>query len=163
MERFFLFVAALSLVSVPCFAQTPGKDYPLKPITLVVAYEAGSSADILVRPLAEKASVKLGVPIAVVNKPGAGGAIGAKEIFDAKPDGYTIGSYNGAVINKLQGLHPFNHRGYDMIGVYNTSPCVIIVNAKKQWKTAKEFIDYAKAHPREVKASTSSKGGYFWL
>jgi tripartite-type tricarboxylate transporter receptor subunit TctC len=165
LARICFFVLALTLVLgfEAWAADVKKEEYPVKPITLLVAYEPGSTADLLVRPLAEKAAARLGVPIVIVNKPGAGGAIGGKEIHDAKADGYTLGAYNGMVHNKLQGLHPFDHRSFDMIGVYNTSPSVIIVNAERPWKSAKELIDYAKAHPREVKAATSSKGGLFWV
>lgn len=163
MRRLILFAVLLTCLGlVGKDAHTEVK-YPEKPIKLIVPYEAGGTADIMIRPLAEKVSAKLGVPVMVINKPGAGGSIGGREIYGSKPDGYTIGSYMGMLLYKLQGVTPFGHRDFDMIGIYNIEPVAIVVNAKRPWKSIKEVIEYAKLHPMEIKAATSSKGAYFWL
>lgn len=137
--------------------------YPSKPITLTIPYEAGSGADVLTRPLVEDASKKLGVPIMIVNKPGASGTVGLKQILDSKPDGYTLGQHSALASNKLQGLFPKNQRDVDMVGCFQYDPATIVCNAKKPWTSLKELIEYAKAHPEEVKVATSSKGAIWWL
>ncbi len=138
--------------------------YPEKPITFILPLEAGSGGDILTRPLVEGAAKKLGQPIIVINKPGASGAIGLKVVHDAKPDGYTIGMTTSFVVtDKMHGVFPYNQNDFDMIGVFQTDPAVVVSTAKKPWKTIKEMADYAKAHPGEVSAATSSKGAIWWL
>ncbi len=80
------------------------EEYPVKPILCVVSAEAVSDLDILARPFLQKASSRLGKPIIIVNKPGAGMTIGYREIHDAKPDGYTIGvatAYYRMIITNL--------------------------------------------------------------
>jgi tripartite-type tricarboxylate transporter receptor subunit TctC len=63
--------------------------FPVKPINFIVPLEAGSDGDLLSRPFAQRASAVMGQPIVIVNKPGAGSTIGAREVYNAKPDGYT--------------------------------------------------------------------------
>jgi tripartite-type tricarboxylate transporter receptor subunit TctC len=140
-----------------------GSEYPTKPITLIIPYEAGSGADVLTRPLVEGASKKLGVPIMIVNKPGASGTIGLKQVLDSKPDGYTLGQHSALASNKLQGIFPKNQKDVDMIGCFQYDPATIVCNAKKPWNSIKEVIEYAKSHPEEVKAATSAKGAIWWL
>jgi tripartite-type tricarboxylate transporter receptor subunit TctC len=137
--------------------------YPRKPITFIMPYEAESGVSTLTRKAVEIAEKKLGVSIIYVNKPGAAGVIGGKDIYNAKPDGYTVGGYAPLVINRLQGLYPYGQRDFDMIGLIGYAPVVIICNAKTPWKSVKELIDYAKEHPKEVKAATSAKGAYYWV
>ena len=140
------------------------EQYPSKPITFVIPFEAGSGSDILTRPLVEGVSKKLGVPMIIVNKPGAVGTLGVKQVLDSKPDGYTLGSHHSALAtNKLQGIFPKNQKDIDMIGCFQFDPATIVCNAKKPWKSIKELIEYAKTHPEEVKAATSSKGAIWWL
>ena len=74
-------------------ASTPGwgQSYPAKPLMLIVPFPAGGSTDIVGRIAAEGMSKDLGQPFVVDNRGGAAGAIGAKAIADAQPDGYTLG------------------------------------------------------------------------
>ncbi len=142
---------------------TGADKYPSKPITFIIPYEAGSGGDLITRPLVEGASKKLGVPIVVINKPGASGTVGLKDILDAKPDGYTIGQHSALDANKLQGLFPKGQRDVEMIGTYQCDPGIIACYAKKPWKTIQEVIEFAKGHPEQVSAATSSKGAIWWL
>ncbi len=152
---------ALLLSGSPGPAQE--KDYPRKPITFIIPYEAGSGGDVVTRPLVEGASKKLGAPMVVINKPGASGTVGLKDILDARPDGYTLGQHTALTLNKLQGLFPKNQKDVDMIGVFQAEWVIICCNAKKPWKTIQEVIGFAKTHPEEVKMATSSKGANAWL
>jgi tripartite-type tricarboxylate transporter receptor subunit TctC len=139
------------------------EQYPSKPITFIICYEAGSGADVITRPLVEGASKKLGVPIMVVNKPGASGTVGLKQVLDSKPDGYTLGQHSALATNKLQGIFPKNQKDVDMVGCFQHDPATIVSNAKKPWNSIKELVDYAKAHPEDVRVATSSKGAIWWL
>src|SRR6267154_380228 len=87
-------VFAMGLVATELRAQT----FPSEPITLIVAWPAGGGSDISMRLLADAVSKQIKVPVVVLNKPGAGGAIGHREIVNAKPDGYTIGMFSSGGI-----------------------------------------------------------------
>ncbi|NDW07339.1 Bug family tripartite tricarboxylate transporter substrate binding protein [Jiella pacifica] len=78
-------------------------DYPTRPITMLVGYGAGGQTDLVARATAHVMSDKLGQPVNVVNKPGVGGAVAARELKRAAPDGYTVLFNSNAMIN----LAPF--------------------------------------------------------
>lgn len=140
--------------------------FPVKPITYIVAAEAGSDADVLVRPLCQRVSAILGQPVMVVNKPGGGHTIAYREIHDAKPDGYTIGGgYVTITANKLQGLLPYDHEAFTVLGAFATYIPSIFGSAKTQrpFKTMEEVIKFAKAHPGEVSIATSGVGQSWWI
>ena len=128
--------------------------------------EAGSDGDVLLRPLCQKASAIIGQPLIIVNKPGAGSTIGFREFHDAKPDGYTIGY--GAVtliINKYQGIIPYDHDGFVLMGTYATYVPIIVASAKTQrpFQSMREVLSFAKSRPGEVSIATSGVGQSWWV
>jgi tripartite-type tricarboxylate transporter receptor subunit TctC len=140
--------------------------YPVKPITCVIPMEAGADGDINGRPLMERVSTILGKPIIVVNKPGAGQTIGYREIYQAKPDGYTIGSGALTLITaKLQGFFPYDHRDFTLMGVYYFQSALIFASNKTQrrFKTVQEAFAAAKARPGEISLATTAAGGAWWI
>jgi tripartite-type tricarboxylate transporter receptor subunit TctC len=140
--------------------------YPAKPITIILPYEVGADADVLARPKMQKASAILGKPVVIVNKPGGGQTIGMREIYNAKPDGYTIGLANiSVVLAKMQGLLPYDYRDFTCICLCNTSSAVILASAKtkRPFKSVEEVVPFAKANPGEVSLLTSATGGPLWL
>src|SRR6266852_9389938 len=80
-----VFIAFLALAALPCAAQ-----YPERPLTFLAGFPPGGLVDIVTRVVAEGMKPKFPHGIAVVNKPGAGGAVAVSELVQAKPDGYTI-------------------------------------------------------------------------
>jgi tripartite-type tricarboxylate transporter receptor subunit TctC len=140
--------------------------FPVKPINFIVPLEAGSDGDLLSRPFAQRASAVMGQPIVIVNKPGAGSTIGAREVYNAKPDGYTVGMAAVTLItNKLQGLMPYDHNDYTLLGMFYTFNHIMIGSTKtaRPFKTIEEVIAYAKTHPGEVKLSVASVGQSLWI
>src|SRR5688500_9522530 len=91
MLRFAMQAALLAGAVLAAPAAAPAQTYPSRPITLVVTFPAGGSADIVARALEPKVSADLGQPIIVENRPGAGGNIGIGGVARAAPDGYTLG------------------------------------------------------------------------
>lgn len=139
--------------------------YPVKPITFIVPMEAGGDGDIVSRPLAQKASAILGKPIMIVNKPGAGSTIGYRELYGAKPDGYTIGMATITIVtNKLQGLLPFDYHDLSLLGTFYRMYGNVFgsTKTKRPFKTVQEAIAFAKAHPKEVSMSTAGIGQSLW-
>ncbi len=143
---------------------TPAQEaYPRKPITFIIPVEAGSSMDSSGRPLAELMQKELGQPMIIVNKPGAAGTIGLRDIHGAKPDGYTIGLAQTAHYAKLVGLVPFDHNDLTVVGVPSGGVPGIMVPADRPWKSVKELVEHARSRPGELKVATTARGGYWWL
>ena len=79
-------------------AQASGEDFPSDPVTMTVGQAAGGSSDLIARAVTEGASEDLGVPMPVVNKPGANGALATQEVVNAAPDGHDLVLLNASLI-----------------------------------------------------------------
>lgn len=140
--------------------------YPVKPILFIVAVEAGGDGDVLVRPIMQRVSQMLGQPIVIVNKPGGGSSIGYREIYGAKPDGYTLGWGSATIItNKLQGVSPLDYHDFTQLGAYATFFPIVIASTKSavKFNTIQEAIAYAKANPGKLNMSTAGVGQSWWV
>lgn len=134
--------------------------FPSQPITMVVPWPPGGGSDVAMRLVSDFASRKFGVPVVVVNKPGAGGTIGLKEVAQSKPDGYTItmiatgaifAQYNNPAANALS--------DFDMIAFVGDDPAALTVQSKTGLKTLAEFVNAAKASPGKLKNGNDQPGG----
>jgi tripartite-type tricarboxylate transporter receptor subunit TctC len=152
--------------SIALTAAHAAEKYPVKPITAIVAVEAGADGDVLVRPIFERVSKMIGQPITVVNKPGGGSSIGYRELHRAKPDGYTLGWGSATIItNKLQGVMPLNHNDFTMLGAYATYFPIVIASTKSNVKldSIQEAIKHAKANPGKLNMATAGVGQSWWV
>ena len=151
--------AALLIITKPQ-AQT---NYPTKPITVVVPYGAGGSADSRSRQLAQKMSLILKQPFVIDNKPGAGGNIGTEFVARAAPDGYTIGMGNFAPLAVNKTL--FGTLRYDPetdlspIILIEKGPLILVVNPNSQYKSIQDIVAAAKAKPGTLTFSSGGIGG----
>jgi tripartite-type tricarboxylate transporter receptor subunit TctC len=108
----------------------------------------------------------LGQPILVVNKPGGGSSIGYRELYAARPDGYTIGWGSATIItNKVQGVSPLDHHDFTQLGGYATYFPIVVAatKAKVQLNTIQDAIKYAKANPGKINFSTAGVGQSWWV
>ena len=139
--------------------------YPTKPITLVVCYAPGGTTDITARPLADAASKFLGQPIIVVNKPGGGGAVALTSLKNEKPDGYTLCTIPGsAILIQHQRKVPYDAtKDFTSIIKFSETFAGVVVRADSPWKTFKELLSDAKAHPGKIKYGTSGAGSFHHL
>jgi len=156
---------AAGLIGVSAVAQAAEK-YPVKPIMSIVGVEAGADGDVLVRPLMQSVSKMLGQPIVIVNKPGGGSSIAYREIYAARPDGYTIGWGSATIItNKLQGVSPLDYNDFTHLGAYATFFPIVIAATKSnvRFNTIQDAIAYAKANPGKVNMSTAGVGQSWWV
>jgi tripartite-type tricarboxylate transporter receptor subunit TctC len=137
------------------------QEYPTRPITMIVPFPPGGVADIVGRPLAATMEKSLGQPIVVVNRPGAGGAVGMTAAAKADPDGYTILMALSSisifpVSDPLQGkAAPYQISDFMPIALVTADPTVLVVSAASPYKTVPEFVAYAKANPGKVNYSSS--------
>src|SRR5690554_207358 len=152
---------AAALFAVPSWAQAD--DWPSRPITMVVPFPPGSSPDTLARMVADPLAQKLGQPVVVENKPGAGGNIGTRQVAKAKPDGYTLLlTINGPIVT-APALYKTT-LGYDpdtelqVISMVGTSPNVLVVPADAPADNVQQFVERAKAKPGELNYGSVGPG-----
>lgn len=149
----FTAVAALAtvLMAGAAAAQDKAAAYPDRPIHVVVPYGAGGGIDILARLIGDKMSQGLKQPVVIDNKPGAGGELGAFQVKNATPDGYTLlAAASGAMAISPATKKSLNYntlRDFAPIGLIASFPLVLVVNNDLPVHSVKEFVEYAKAHP----------------
>jgi tripartite-type tricarboxylate transporter receptor subunit TctC len=158
-----LFIVFLALVSVLTCANAQAQStYPTKPIKFIVPYPAGGPLDTVARLTGQKLSERLGQPVIVENKPGAGGNLGAEAVAKSTPDGYTIlmGAVATHAINPtLYKKMPYDaQRDFQPVTLLVSTPNVLVVNPSVKANTVKEFIALAKAEPNKMNFGSGSSG-----
>ncbi len=155
---FAVVIAAISFVN-PIGASAQG--YPNKPIRVLVGYAPGGGSDIIARLVAQNLQTRLGQPVVVENRPGAGGNLAIDLVAKARPDGYTLlvtpntFTMAPALFSKL----PFDVlKDFAGVGIIATSPMVVIVNPQVPIFSVAELIQYAKANPGKLSYSTPGIG-----
>jgi tripartite-type tricarboxylate transporter receptor subunit TctC len=135
--------------------------YPTKPITMIVPFPPGGVADIVGRPLAASMEKTLGQPVVVLNRAGAGGAVGMTAAAKADPDGYTILMALSSisifpVSDPMQGkAAPYQISDFVPIALVTADPTVLMVSAASPYKTVADFVAGAKANPGKLNYSSS--------
>jgi len=133
--------------------------YPEREVTLIVTYSPGGGTDRLGRILAKLVGKHLGKPMVVVNKVGAGGAVGYQYAARAKPDGYTcVVTVASQLTNEALGRKELSMSYFDPIIRVNLTPGAITVRADAPYKTFHEFIDYMRKNPGKVKLGGAAPG-----
>ena len=151
--------AWILLFSFEVFAQ----GFPAGPVSVVVPLAPGDAADISVRTMAEEMSRRLGVPVLAVNRPGAGGAIGAAAVVQAKKDGQTILFAQNGALTFRPAVDP-QSVSYDAqkdlvpLGISSRTPSVLVVRSDAPYKTFAELIDFAKKNPGQVRVGHPGSG-----
>ncbi len=148
-RRRFQLLAATLLAAV---VAGPALAYPDRPIEAVVPWPAGQELDILARAIVPVMSRQLGVPMAVINRPGGGGVVGTTEARGAKPDGHTIlfNSIGPMLTQSLAGNAPYKVTDFDPIGMFNASTFVVIVRADAPYKTIQELEAHAHKNAKPL-------------
>ncbi len=156
---------AVWLVPVAAYSQA---DFPQRPIELVVPYAAGGSADLHTRIVADKLREFLGQPALVLNKPGAGTALGAGYVATSKPDGYTLYSAAAGVFVYLHVLNPgftYGLKDFAPIAATTRYPQIIVANKDLPVKNVKEMVEYIRNHPGKLSycsVGIASSGHLLW-
>jgi len=159
----FRILTAACLV-LPLTSAVAADAYPAKPVTIVVPYPPGGAADLTARPFAPAFERALKQNVVIVNKPGAGGAVGMQQVAIAPPDGYTIMLTVFAIstipeADRVAGRTPtFTREQFVPIARVNADPTLIMVGAATPWKSIKELVDDAKKRPNQI--LFSSAGNY---
>lgn len=156
-------VAGLTLavggMTVQASAATHGS-YPTKPIQVSVEYPPGGATDLQARIVTELAKKYIGAPVYVVNHPGAGGQLGWDQFVTmAHPDGYTLAAYNIPSFLAQSYVYKTRYNIQNVIPVANwgADPATLIVPKSSPFKTVKQLVDYARAHPGKLTFSGAGK------
>ena len=127
--------------------------YPNGPVKLVVGFAPGGGVDLLARGVARKLGERLGQPVVVENRPGAGSTIAANAVAKAKPDGQTL-LFNSIAHSINKSLYPSlpydTLKDFVAVGPVATAPNAISANPNAPFKTLGEMIDYAKKNPGKL-------------
>lgn len=135
--------------------------YPTKAIHLVITYGQGGTADITARATAAKLAERLGQPIIVENRTGAGGALGTEYAAKANPDGYTLYQGSIAPMAILPALGKINYdplADFEPIALQATLPLVLAVNPSVPAHSVRELIELAKSKPGSLNFGSSGNG-----
>jgi tripartite-type tricarboxylate transporter receptor subunit TctC len=149
--RLLASVAVLSMAFVAC-GPSRAADYPDHDITFIVPYAPGGGSDQQARRLQPGLQKALGVNIRIVYKTGGGGAVGFSELYRAKPDGYTISNVvvpNIIVTSKGKNVG-YKPGDFAYIGMTAQAVGALMVPKNSPFKSLKDFVTYAKAHPGKV-------------
>ncbi|OPY67000.1 MAG: Tripartite tricarboxylate transporter family receptor [Syntrophorhabdaceae bacterium PtaU1.Bin034] len=157
LQAFFVCISLLFAASLVFAAD----DYPNKPIQLICPYAVGGVTDLSSRLIAEKMGEYLKQPVIVVNKPGAGAALGTGFVAGSKPDGYTIvTTWTGisVLVPLINPNLPFKMSDLAPIGKSVVLDMLMLVNKDVPAKTIPEFIAYAKKNPKKLSYATAGVG-----
>ncbi|MEC7259866.1 MAG: tripartite tricarboxylate transporter substrate-binding protein, partial [Pseudomonadota bacterium] len=144
------FMAALAAVTLGFGVPALAQDYPTKPITMLVGYNAGGQTDLVARAAAAVLAEDLGQPVNVVNKPGAGGGVAARELTQAKPDGYTIMFHANSVVNQdpfLMKRITFTPEDFEWGGFITVYQAGLITQKDAPYDDLDGFVAWAKENP----------------
>jgi len=149
-----------SLVASSVWAQEPA--FPQRgPLEITVLFPAGSSADVTARMLADGMSRQLNQRVLVVNRPGAGGAIGYKYVQAQKPDGYAlVWNSNSISTTYHSGQLGFDYQAFDAVARVLVESVVLAVKSDSRWRTLQDFVAEGKSKPKTLNVGHSGIGSH---
>lgn len=152
LDRCIRVIAAMLTLGIAGTAAAQPARYPARPVTVIVPFDAGSATDVVARTLQPYLSAALGQQAVVVNRAGASGTIGAGEVAQARPDGYTTGLLGMAGLALLPHVRrlPFEHSSFDFICQVYSAPVVAMVAPNSPHRTIQELLAFGRANPEQV-------------
>jgi tripartite-type tricarboxylate transporter receptor subunit TctC len=138
----------------------PAKNFPNKPVRIIVGYSAGGGNDIVARVVSAKMAEGLGQPVIIENKPGAQSIVAAEYVAKAAPDGYTIlmgpsgpMTMNPATYSSL----PYSPvRDFVPVSMIGSFPLILVVNPSLPVQSVKDLVEYAKSRPNNINYAASA-------
>lgn len=170
-------VALAALAAAVLTAGAAMAAWPDKPIQILIPWPAPNDPSTLVASaIAPVMSERLGVPVKVVNKPGGGAVLGASELAQSRPDGYTIGliSIGPMITQVLRGKTPYKNQDLQPLGLVWSSPFTLAARADAPYDNLEELAEYGKqndlrlAHwglgavPTLIAMKVAQQGGFEW-
>jgi tripartite-type tricarboxylate transporter receptor subunit TctC len=157
-----LFAALVAaLAGTAAGPSTWAQSWPDKPVHIVVAFTPGSATDVIGRSVSNELSARLGQPVIVENRPGAGGTIAAAQVAKASPDGYTLLlNSSGHTVNPWI----YTNLAYDTvrdlrgITLLARQPNVLVVSPERGWKTLADLVTQVRAQPGKMAFASAGVG-----
>ena len=165
--RIVFATAVFALTAGGAGAQSKPAAYPARPVKIIVPFPAGGATDILTRVVGQKLGERIGQPMPVDNRPGAGANIGAEAAAKSPPDGYTI--LMGSIASHSIAVSYYKNLNYDIrrdfapIVMTGAITNVLVVHPALPVRSVKDLIALAKAHPGELNYASSGTGGLIHL
>jgi tripartite-type tricarboxylate transporter receptor subunit TctC len=156
-----VFPLVILAMGMGCPGLLSADTYPSRPIQVIVPFPPGGVADLVARPVASVLEKELKQPVAVVNKPGAAGAVGMQSAAVSKPDGYTLLSalVSISVIPEVDELfgRPKTYKREDFapIALLSADPMIVVVKKESPFKSMADIAAEAKRRPGEIMYSSS--------
>jgi len=143
-------------------AQDPAKDYPGKPVRVIVPFPPGAINDTVGRMIATQLSARLGKQFVVDNRSGAGGVIGSEIAANAPKDGYTL-----LIVSLVNAVNPWLYKlpydpikSFEPIAVIGSAPNVLVVNPELPVKSVGELVALAKQKPGQLQYASGGVGSF---
>lgn len=154
--RISLIILNMLLVILCSFTATAtGKEYPSRPITIIVQYPTGGGVDVTSRALAHEIQGYLGQPVLVESRPGAAGIIAGDYVAKAKPDGHIIGVLTDTAITPEVYEHfrkaPYTSQDLRPVARFFVMPYALVSKKDAPWRNLPEFIKFAKDNPNKIR------------
>jgi len=154
--------ATLCVVAVASLATMAiAQPYPNRPIKMIVPFAPGGATDIIARTVAQKLSDRMGQPVVVENKPGAGTTVGNAEVAKARPDGYTLlfAPTPFVISQVVYPTLPYDPRkDFAPVSLLATSPFILVTNASITARNVGELVAQAKAKPGALTFCSAGNG-----
>ncbi len=156
-----MLATVLTALALPALAQS----YPSGPVHLIVAYAPGGTGDVVARVVAPKLSAALGQTVVVENRAGASGAIGARSVVAAAPDGHTllVGQTAEVAINQhwLKGLNYDPDKDLVPVALLSVVPLALVVPAKAPYSTFAEYLAALRSGKHTFASAGTGTPGHF--
>ena len=161
-----LLTLAIVLAVLVGVAPATAQQYPTRPIEFVIPFAPGGPTDIAIRVIQPQLSANLGVPVVLVNKAGAGGALGMDTVAKARPDGYTLAATTRSTVTILPATQPdvaYKLSDFSVVGSYAFDSVVVLVKTGGPFKTIEELVEQARKNPGKVTYGSAGLGtnGFF--
>jgi tripartite-type tricarboxylate transporter receptor subunit TctC len=162
-QRMFAFAMTALCFGLNGADPVNAQSYPTQPIKIIVPSAPGGPSDVPARLASQILPAKLGQPVVVENRPGAGGAIGARAVAGAPPDGYTLMIGNTSTLAVIPAVSA--SAGYDPVKDFTPIAKVtegfqiLVVHPSSPWNSIKELVDDAKANPGKLNYAHTGAGG----
>ncbi len=153
---------AAALIAAAAATLATAQSYPTKPIKFIVPFPPAGSTDLSARAVAGKLGERIGQPVIIENRPGAGGNIGTDVVAKSQPDGYTliVGTVGTHGINpSLYSKMPYDHvKDFAPVILLSKTPNVLVVNPSLPVNSVADVIKLAKSKPNELTFASSGSG-----
>ncbi|WP_170560505.1 tripartite tricarboxylate transporter substrate binding protein [Ruegeria atlantica] len=152
------FIAGAALALAGLTGAAIAEEYPERPLMMMVSYGAGGATDFQARIVTMTAGNEdaLGMPIAIINKPGAGGRVGWNWFAtQADPDGYTLAAYNVPhfIAQSIKGGVEYSADSFEPIANWGADPAVFVVGADSEFNSMDDVVAFAKENPGKLTVS----------